>query len=157
MATTLENFNSAIDSITNKVTGADSIYNKTITRLNTIYTEMGMTQDEINSILAQVTGQLAVATTTTAITTAADIAKSTELIAAQVATEEARKAQVERQTKGFDDKLKVEVMKNMGGVGQMEATQSTTTAGTLLSMNKTMNIVYKAAGIEDEAVLFSES
>lgn len=146
MATVLQDFATAIDSIVTKVTGADSIYDKTLLKLNELYTSMGMSQDARNAAIAQVSSQLAVSSTNAAIAAAVDIAKSGGMIAAQIASEGARKAMTDRQTKAFDDKLLVEVMKNMGGIGQMEATTGTTQTDTLFAINKAMNVVLKAGG-----------
>ena len=146
MSTLLENFSTAIDSVTTKITGEDSIYDKTLSKLDDLYTTMGMSADAKNNAIAQVSSSLAVSATNAAIAAAVDIAKSTDLVAAQVSSEEARKLQIKRQTQGFNDKLLVETMKNMGGVAQMEATTGTTQAETLWAANKAMNEVLKAAG-----------
>lgn len=196
MATIIEDFGTSMESIVAKITGADSIYDKTLLKLNELYASMGMSQDAKNAAIAQVSSQLAVSATNAAIAAAVDIAKSAPIVAAQVAesaagitvrqeqstkdlavktaqiaesaagvavraaqsakdllvkdaqiaSEAARKAMTDRQTKAFNDKLLVEVMKNMGGIGQMEATTGTTQADTLLAINKAMNVVLKAGG-----------
>lgn len=175
-------FNTAIDSITIKVTGTDSIYDKTLAKLDALYTTLGMSAADRNKIIAEVSAQLAVSTTNSAINAAVEIAKSSILLDAQVGlinkqsetetnqaldivaathlkdaqkafvdkqadTETNQAALVQRQIDGFDDKLKVEVMKTMGGIGQMEATSGTTQAGTLLAINRSMNITLQAAGM----------
>lgn len=146
MPTVLENFDTAIDSVVAKITGTDSIYDKTLKKLDELYTSMGMAQDAKNAAIAQVSSQLAVSATNAAISASVDLAKSADLVAQQVLTEAERTKMVTRQTQGFNDKMLVEVMKNMGGVGQMEATTGTTQAETLFAMNKVMNVVLKAGG-----------
>lgn len=83
----LEDFKTALSDINTEVTGANSIYKKTLTELNTLYTEFGMSQKDKANAIAQVSAQLAVSATNAAIAAAVDIAKSSELLAAQVATE----------------------------------------------------------------------
>ncbi|MGE4396048.1 MAG: hypothetical protein AB7D34_01185 [Sulfurimonas sp.] len=146
MATVLEDFSTAIDSIVTKITGTNSVYDKTLLKLNELYTTMGMSQDARNAAIAQVSSQLAVSSTNAAIAAAVDIAKSAGLIAAQILTEVERKEMTIRQTEAFNDKLLTEVMKNMGGIGQMEATTGTTQAATLFAINKAMNVTLRAAG-----------
>ena len=145
----LADFESAMDKVTTKVTGTDSIYDKTLTKFNDLYTTMGMDARSRNEAIATVSAQLAISVTDKAISAAVDLAKTAPMLDAQVATEEARKSLIERQEEGFNDKLKVEAMNGMLGIGQMEATSGETQADTLLAANKTMNIVYKAAGETD--------
>lgn len=84
MATVLEDFSTAIDSIVAKITGTNSVYDKTLLKLNELYTTMGMSQDARNATIAQVSSQLAVSATNAAVSAAVDIAKSNGLIAAQI-------------------------------------------------------------------------
>ncbi len=141
-------FETAMDKVADKVTGTNSIYDKTLTKLNTLYTDMGMDARTKNAAIMEVSAQLAVSATNAAINAAVEMAKSADMIDAQVATENARKDLQVRQKEGFNDKLKVEVMKVMGGVAQMEATAGQTQAETLFAVNKTMNKAYNAAGVD---------
>ena len=206
-STIITDFGSVIDSIATKVTGANSIYDKTLTKLIEIYAASGMSADDQNKIIAEVSAQLSISTTNAAISAAADIAKNSPIIDAQVLTEgskrglvdnqaatelkkaldvvsstavrdaqsaqdlvnkaaeklltDAKKSLIEkqaltevarelmtdRQTEAFNDKLLVEVGKFMSGVGQMEATTGTTQADTLLAINKSLNLMFEAAGV----------
>ena len=148
----ITDFETAMDSVANKVTGIDSIYDKTLAKLDALYTSFGMSADLKAKAIAEVSAQLAVSTTNAAINAAVDLAKSNPVVAAQSAlinnqanTELKKALQIDRQTEGFDDKLKVEAMKAMGGVASMEAVNSGVTAGTLSSLNDRINAVVAAA------------
>jgi len=163
MATIFENFATAMEQVSDSVTGTDSLYSKTITTLDNLYKDMGLSSAERTKILAEVSAQLAISTSNSAISAAVNMASNVDILVenvnlAQEKTnlEKEKIKLTKRQTTAFDDKLKVEVMKNMGGVAQMEATSGETTEGTLLSTNKAMNFVLTAANV-DSADLYPES
>lgn len=178
MATIFENFTTAMTNVSDSVTGTDSLYSKTLTTLDNLYKDMGLGGAERTKVLAEVSAQLAISTSNAAINAAVEMAARADMLPEQVkqeaqktllvteqveqeeqktllATEQVNLEQekvklTQRQTTAFDDKLLTEVMKNMGGVAQMEATSGETTEGTLLSTNKAMNFVLKAAGISED-------
>lgn len=147
MATLNENFTTTMDSVADKITGDGSIYGKTLLTLNDLYTIMGMSARERNSAITEVSAQLAVSSTNAAISAAVEMAKSSDMIDAQVATEQERKNLVIRQTKGFDDKLLVEALKAMRAVASMEATSGTVTESVLTDLKAKIIQVETAAGI----------
>ena len=93
----LTDFNSAIDSVALKVTGTNSIYDKTLVKLNELYTSFGMSADLKAKAIAEVSAQLAVSTTNKAIDAAVELAKSDPLVTAQVAEYNARIALINNQ------------------------------------------------------------
>jgi len=141
----IDDFELAMERISDKVVGDKSIYSKTLTTLNSLYTEFGYSENTKSKMIAEISGQLAISTTNASLTAAISLAKETSLYDlrknesdAKVRGTDASNIQIQRQTTSFDDKLAVEEMNAWKDIASMEATNTGVSEGVKISLNNSI-------------------